>query len=430
VSANTVSANTASANAVSPNTGATKAFVIVGAGLAGAKAAEALRGRGFDGKISLIGAEEHLPYERPPLSKDYLSGKADRSSVFVHDHAWYQQQEIDLRLGRPATAIDRAARQVRLADGSHLPYDKLLIATGSSPRQLPGASGVHYLRTIDDSDRLKELLAGGSHLAVIGGGWIGLEVAAAARQAGLQVTVLETLELPLLRVLGREMAQVFADLHRSNGVTLRLGVQIEEILKRGGSATNAQATGVRLTDGTRIDADVILAGIGAAPRTELASDAGLEVSDGVVTTAALQTSDPDIFAAGDIASAFHPLFGAHVRVEHWANALKQPAVAAAAMLGQDASYEDLPYFYTDQYDLGMEYVGHVGHGYDQVVVRGDLEARQFIAFWLSGGRVKAGMNVNVWDVTDSVKALIRSGHPVDAQALADPGTALDDLAKG
>jgi 3-phenylpropionate/trans-cinnamate dioxygenase ferredoxin reductase component len=404
---------------------ATKAFVIVGAGLAGAKAAEALRGGGFDGKISLIGAEGHLPYERPPLSKDYLAGKADRDSVFVHDQAWYHQQEVDLRLGVPATAIDRAARQVRLADGAHLPYDKLLIATGATPRRLADASGAHYLRTIDDSDRLKGVLATGSHLAVIGGGWIGLEVAAAACQAGLQVTVVETLELPLMRVLGREMAQVFADLHRAAGVNLCPGVRIEEVLMRDG-----QAAGFRLDDGTAVSADAVLVGIGATPNTGLARDAGLQVTDGIVTTASLRTSDPDIFAAGDVASAFHPRLGEHVRVEHWANALKQPAVAAAAMLGQDASYEDLPYFYTDQYDLGMEYVGHVSGGYDQVVVRGDLEARQFIAFWLKDGRVKAGMNVNVWDVADSIKALIRAGHQVSAQALADPGTALSDLVPG
>lgn len=404
---------------------ASKAFVIVGASLAGAKAAEALRDQGFDGQICLIGQERHLPYERPPLSKDYLAGKADRDSVFVHDQEWYQRQQIDLRLGTLATAIDRAARQVQLADGARLAYDKLLLTTGSSPRQLPGVSGVHYLRTIDDSDRLKEVLDTGSHLAVIGGGWIGLEVAAAACQAGLQVTVLEAMELPLLRVLGREMAQVFTDLHKSAGVDLRLGVRIEEIFSRGGNAA-----GVRLADGTRISPDAILAGIGAAPRTGLARDAGLEVGDGIVTTASLRTSDPDIFAAGDVASAFHPLLGEHVRVEHWANALNQPAVAAAAMLGQDTSYSELPYFYTDQYDLGMEYVGQVSGGYDQVVVRGDLEARQFIAFWVKQGRVKAGMNVNIWDVTDPIKRLIRSGHPVAADALADPGTALDDLVPG
>jgi 3-phenylpropionate/trans-cinnamate dioxygenase ferredoxin reductase component len=404
---------------------AAQAFVIVGAGLAGAKAAEALRGSGFDGPISLIGAEQHLPYERPPLSKDYLAGKADRDSVFVHDLTWYRQQGIDLRLGSPVTAIDRAARQVRLADGARLPFGKLLLTTGARPRRLPGATGVHYLRTLDDSDRLKEILATGSHLAVIGGGWIGLEIAAAARQAGLQVTVMESLELPLLRVLGREMGQVFADLHRSAGVDLRLGVRIEEII-----STGSTATGVRLTDGTRIGADAVVAGIGATPSTELAEQAGLEIGDGIVTSAALRTSDPDIYAAGDVASAFHPLLGHHVRVEHWANALKQPAVAAAAMLDEDTRYEELPYFYTDQYDLGMEYLGHVGSGYDQIVVRGDLEAREFIAFWLSGGRVRAGMNVNIWGVTDSIKNLIRSGRPVNADALADPGTSLEELAAG
>ena len=404
---------------------AAQAFVIVGAGLAGAKAAEALRGSGFDGQISLIGAEEHLPYERPPLSKEYLTGKADRDSVFVHGQTWYRQQDIDLRLGSPAAAIDRAARQVRLADGARLPFGKMLLTTGARPRQLAGVTGVHYLRTLDDSDRLKEILATGSHLAVIGGGWIGLEIAAAARQAGLQVTVLESLELPLLRVLGREMAQVFADLHRSAGVDLRLGVRIEEII-----STGSIATGVRLADGTLIGADAVVAGIGATPRTELAEQAGLEIENGIVTSAALRTSDPDIFAAGDVASAFHPLLGHHVRVEHWANALKQPAVAAAAMLGQEARYEELPYFYTDQYDLGMEYLGHVDGGYDQIVVRGDLEAREFIAFWLKDGRILAGMNVNIWDVTDSIKNLIRSGHPVNADALGDPGTSLEDLAAG
>ena len=403
---------------------ASQAFVIVGAGLAGAKAAEALRGGGFDGQLTVIGEEGHLPYERPPLSKDYLAGKAERDSVFVHDQAWYRQQEIGLRLGRQAAAIDRAAHQVRLDDGASLPYDKLLIATGSSPRRLAGTTGVHYLRTIDDSDRLREILATGSHLAVIGGGWIGLEVTAAARQAGLQVTVLENLELPLLRVLGREMAQVFADLHRSQGVSLRLGVRVEEI------SSGGTATGVRLADGTRVEADAVVAGIGATPRTSLAADAGLEVADGIVTTAALRTSDPDIFAAGDVASAYHPLLGRHIRVEHWANALKQPAVAAAAMLGRDVRYEDVPYFYTDQYDLGMEYLGDVRDGYDEVVVRGDVESREFIAFWLKDRRVLAGMNVNVWGVTDSIKNLIRSGHPVTPDALADASTPLDDLGTG
>jgi 3-phenylpropionate/trans-cinnamate dioxygenase ferredoxin reductase subunit len=399
-------------------------FVIVGGGLAGARAAEGLRENGFEGPVTVIGAEEYLPYERPPLSKDYLTGKTDRDSMFVHDQSWYDRQRVDLVLGQPVTAIDRAARQVQLAGGSVLPYRRLLLATGSSPRRLAGADGVHYLRAIGDSDRLREILATGSRLVVIGGGWIGLEVAAAARQAGLEVTVLETLPLPLLRVLGPEIAPVFADLHTSQGVSLHCGVAIEEITSAGG-----RATGVRLADGTRIEADAVVAGIGARPNTSLAQEAGLEVGDGIVTSAALQTSDPDIYAAGDVARAFHPRLGQHLRVEHWANARRQPLTAAAAMLGQDVRYQELPYFYTDQYDLGMEYVGYVGpDGYDRVVVRGDRQAREFISFWLRDGRVQAGMNVNVWDVSDAIGDLIRSGRPCDPDALADPGTPLGELA--
>jgi 3-phenylpropionate/trans-cinnamate dioxygenase ferredoxin reductase subunit len=401
-------------------------FVIVGGGLAGARAAEGLREHGFEGPVTVIGAEEYLPYERPPLSKDYLTGKTDRDSMFVHNQSWYDRHRVDLVLGQPVTAVDRAARQVQLAGGSVLPYRKLLLATGASPRRLPGVDGVHYLRAIGDSDRLREILATGSRLAVIGGGWIGLEVAAAARQAGLEVTVLETLPLPLLRVLGPEIAAVFADLHTSQGVSLHGGVTIEEITSAGG-----RATGVRLADGTRIDADAVVAGIGALPNTSLAEEAGLEVRDGIVTSAALQTSDPDIYAAGDVARALHPRLGQHLRVEHWANARQQPLTAAAAMLGQDVRYQELPYFYTDQYDLGMEYVGYVGpDGYDRVVVRGDLQAREFIAFWLRDGRVQAGMKVNVWDVSDAIGNLIRSERPCDPDALADPGTPLGELAAG
>ena len=388
-------------------------IVVLGAGLAGGKAVEALRDKGFDGSITLVGDEGHRPYERPALSKDYLTGKAERDSVFVHDEKWYAEHAVDLRLGVHAMAIDRGGHRVTLADGTNLAYDKLLLATGASPRTLSTAPGVHYLRRLEDADRLREILATKEHLVVIGAGWIGLEVAAAARQAGLRVTVLEVLELPLLRVLGREIAQVFADLHTGNGVDLRLGVGVDQVT----------ATGVRLADGTRIDADAVVAGIGAVPNVALAVEARLAVDDGVSVDARLRTEDPDIFAAGDVASAFHPFYGRHLRVEHWANALNQPATAAAAMLGGDEPYEELPYFYTDQYDLGMEYLGHVDPGgYDRVVVRGDLAAREFIAFWLKDNHVLAGMNVNVWDVTDQVKALIRAGDRVDPDALADPGT--------
>jgi 3-phenylpropionate/trans-cinnamate dioxygenase ferredoxin reductase subunit len=398
-------------------------FVIVGGGLAGAKAAEALRDQGFTGQLTLVGDEHHSPYERPPLSKGYLTGIAERDSVFVQSAGWYAEHDVDLRLGVAVTAIDRAAHQVRLADDTTLAYDKLLLATGSSPRPLPvpgaSADNVHYLRNVEDAERIKDALTTTGRLVVIGAGWIGLEITAAAREAGVEVTVLESADLPLLRVLGPEVAKVFADLHAEHGVDLRFGVGVTEIVP----------AGVRLSDGTVVAADTIVVGIGARPNTQLAEDAGLTVEDGIVVDAGLCTSDQDVFAVGDVASAFHPLLDRHVRVEHWANALNQPAVAATGMLGGLAEYDELPYFFTDQYDLGMEYLGHVpAGGYDRVVFRGDVStAREFVAFWLHEGRVVAGMNVNVWDVGDQIKALIRAGRPVDPDRLADPDVPLDQV---
>ncbi len=402
-------------------------FVIVGAGLAGAKAAEALRKQGFDGRLVMLGAEHHAPYERPPLSKDYLIGKAPREKVFTHPLQWYAEQDVDLRAGQLVIGLDRAARSVELADGSRVGYDKLLLTTGASPRELrvPGADarGVHYLRTLDDSDVLRATLRTASRLVVIGAGWIGLEVTAAARLAGVEITVLETAQLPLLRVLGPEVAQIFADLHAEHGVDFRFKVAVEQIV-----TDNGAVAGVRLTDGTTIEADAVLVAVGAAPNVHLAEAAGLRVDNGIVVDAALRTSDPDIFAAGDVANAFHPLFDKQLRVEHWANARQQPKAAAASMLGNDASYDELPYFFTDQYDLGMEYVGYVEPGgYDRVVFRGDVTGREFIAFWLSNERVVAGMNVNVWDVVEPIKTLIRSRTAISASQLADVSVALTDL---
>jgi 3-phenylpropionate/trans-cinnamate dioxygenase ferredoxin reductase component len=405
---------------------ARQVVVIVGGGLAGAKAAEALRSQGFDGRIVLIGEEEIRPYERPPLSKDYLQGKVDRETIFVHPADWYGTHDVELLLGTAITGIDRGRREVTLSGGEHLGYDKLLLATGSSPRHLslPGADldGALYLRRAGDSDRIRDTFAAASRVLIVGAGWIGLEVAAAARVAGVEVTTVGAAKLPLLHVLGPQVAPVFADLHRDHGVDLRLGVQVAEITGSGG-----KATGARLADGTRIGADAVIAGIGAAPNTGLAEAAGLEVRNGVVTDASLRTSDPGIFAAGDIANAFHPLLGTHIRVEHWANALFQPETAAAAMLGRDAVYDRVPYFYTDQYDLSMEYAGYAGPGgYDQVIFRGDMGKREFIAFWMSAGRVVAGMNVNIWDVTDAIQDLIRSGKTADPARLADPAVPLDE----
>jgi 3-phenylpropionate/trans-cinnamate dioxygenase ferredoxin reductase subunit len=398
-------------------------IVVVGGGLAGGRAVTALREEGHDGPITLVGAEPHVPYERPPLSKGYLQGKDPLESAFVHPAEWYSEHDVELRLGTRATALDRDARRVTLADGDALPYDRLLLATGAVPRPLavPGAEQLQprYLRTIEDSDALKAAFTPGARVVVVGAGWIGLEAAAAARGAGAEVVVLEYAELPLLRVLGPEMAQVFAELHRENGVDLRLGARI----------ASARAGALVLEDGSEVEGDVFLAGVGVAPDVDVARAAGLAVDDGVVVDAALRTEDPAVFAAGDVASAYHPRYGKHLRVEHWANALNQAPTAARAMLGKDAAYERLPYFFSDQYDLGMEYTGWVEPGgYDRVVVRGDLAAREFVAFWTSAGRVLAGMNVNVWDVTGPIGDLVRADAPVDLDRLADPDVPLTDLA--
>ena len=403
-------------------------FVIAGGGLAGAKAAEALREQGFDGRIVLAAEENVRPYERPPLSKGYLQGKTGREAIFVHSPDWYDTHAVELLLGTALTGIDRGGRKVTLGSGGHLAYDKLLLTTGSVPRRLPlpgaDADGVLYLRRVGDSDRIRDTFQAASRVLLIGAGWIGLEVAAAARAADVAVTVLEAAELPLLHVLGPQVARVFDGLHREHGVDLRTGVRVAEITVSGG-----KATGARLADGTRIGADAVIVGIGAAPQTGLAEAAGLDVRDGVVTDASLRTSDPAIYAAGDVASAFHPLLGRHIRVEHWANALHQPQTAAASMLGKDAAYDRVPYFYTDQYDLGMEYAGYTGpSGYDQVIFRGDVGKREFIAFWISNGRVVAGMNVNIWDVNDAIQDLIRSGQPADPARLADLAVPLDEVA--
>ena len=401
-------------------------FVIVGGGLAGAKGAEALREAGFEGSVVLLGAEEHLPYERPPLSKGYLKTGEGLEDAFVHTRQWYAAHDVTVRTGTRVVAIDRAAHQVETDAGERIGYDRLLLATGSSPRVLglPGADlgGVLSLRTIEDSDHVRSLMQPGARLVFVGGGWIGLEVASAAREAGADVVVLESLELPLVRVLGPQLARVFADLHRSHGVDLRTSVTVEAI-----EGSNGAVSGVRLGDGSVVPADAVIVGIGAAPNVELAQAAGLAVDNGVTADAQGRTSDPDIFVAGDIANVEHPFLGGRVRVEHWANALNQPSLVAAAMLDRSGPEPELPYFFTDQYDLGMEYHG-LGDPTDDVVVRGDLAGREFIAFWLRDGRVTAGMNVNVWDVGDPVKALIRSRTVVDRDRLADPDVPLENLA--
>ncbi|MGW1406037.1 NAD(P)/FAD-dependent oxidoreductase [Streptomyces sp. NPDC002403] len=413
-----------------------RTFVIVGGGLAGAKAAETLRAEGFSGRVILLGDERDHPYERPPLSKGYLSGKEDRDSVFVHETAWYAGADIELHLGQPVTSLDRQARAVQLGDGTVVHYDKLLLATGAEPRRLPvpgtDLAGVHHLRRLAHADRLRNVLAAlgrdNGHLVIAGAGWIGLEVAAAARGYGAEVTVIEPEPTPLHQVVGPELGQIFTDLHTDHGVRFHFGVRLTEIIGQDGLVL-----AVRTDDGEEYPAHDVLAAIGAAPRTALAETAGLAMAPradggGIAVDASLRTSDPHIFAAGDVANADHPLFGARLRVEHWANALNSGPAAARAMLGQEVGYDRVPYFFSDQYDLGLEYSGWAPPGsYDQVVIRGDAGKREFIAFWLKDRRVLAGMNVNVWDVTETVQGLIRSGRQIDPDALADPSVPLETL---
>ena len=395
-------------------------YIIVGGGMAGAIAAQTLREEGFDGNITLLGQEPSVPYERPPLSKDYLQGRADRDSIFVQPEPWYAEHAVELSLGSAVTSLDPATGTVTTATGAQLTYDKLLLATGSKPRRLgvPGADldGVYYLRNVEDSERLKIGFGQAKRVVIIGAGWIGLETAAAARAAGLDVTLLVSGEMPLEHVLGSAVAPIFAELHRSHGVDLRYRTTAVELTGRQG-----RVTGVMLNDGTLIDADMIIVGIGDVPRTQLAAEAGLKIDNGIVVDEHLRTSDPDIFAAGDIAYAYNPRLGRHIRVEHWANARRQGAVAAKAMLGHDAVDVRPSYFFTDQYDLSMEYTGDIGPaGYDRVIFRRYEDTRQVIVFWLYEQRVQAGMNINIWDVADDIERLILSARPIDADDLADP----------
>jgi 3-phenylpropionate/trans-cinnamate dioxygenase ferredoxin reductase component len=365
-------------------------FVIVGAGPAGAKAAETLREEGYDGRVVLLGEEEERPYERPPLSKEYRRGEAARASAAVHEAGFYAEHDIELRTGTAATGLDVGARELELDGGERLAFDRLLLATCAEPRRLrvPGAEldGVHLLRTLADSDALRRRLDMGGRLVVVGAGWIGSEVAASARQRGLDVTIVAPEAVPLERVLGLEVGGVYRDLHRGHGVELRMQAGVVAFEGAG------RVERVRLQDGAAIECDVVVAGVGAAPCTRLAEAAGLAVENGVLVDGRLESSVPGIFAAGDVANHLHPALG-RLRVEHWDNALHQGPAAARAMLGSDEPYARTPYFFSDQYDVGMEYSGHPA-GWDRVVLRGAPASFEFNAFWLAGDRVLAEMGVN------------------------------------
>jgi 3-phenylpropionate/trans-cinnamate dioxygenase ferredoxin reductase component len=402
-----------------------RTHVIIGASLAGAKAAETLRQEGFDGRVVLVGAEHERPYERPPLSKDYLRGEVGREKVYVHDEDFYAKNDIELSLGRSVVGVDTSRQELTLDDGERLHYDRLLLATGAEPRRLPvpGADldGVLYLRSVEDSDALRHRLDRGGRVVVVGAGWIGAEAAASARQRGLDVTVVEPASVPLERVLGADVGAIYRDIHTDHGVQMLLGTGVEAL--EGDGAVEH----VRTSDGRELDCDFVVVGVGVQPRTGLAAAGGIAVDNGILVDEFLQTSAPNVFAAGDVANAHHPFYGERIRVEHWANALNQGPAAARNMLGQATPYERLPYFFSDQYDVGMEYTGFAG-SWDRIVFRGDPATREFIAFWLVDDRIVAGMNVNVWDVTEPIKRLIGERVAVDDRRLADRDVPLEEIA--
>lgn len=400
-------------------------FVIAGASLAGAKAAEELRSLGFDGRIVLVGEEPERPYERPPLTKEYLRGESTREKAYVHPETFYAEGSIELETSTRVTAIDPAGSSVTLGDGRTLAFDRLLLSTGAEPRRIPIAGsdldGVYYLRTLADCDALRERLDRGGRVVVVGGGWIGSEFAASARQRGLEVTIIDPLALPLQRIFGAEIGAFYRDVHAQHGVRLLLGDGVESF-EGDGSAVR-----VRTGSGKSIYCDFVVVGIGVLPRVELARDAGLDVDNGILVNSRLQTSASNVFAAGDVARAWNPFYAEQIRVEHWSTARNQGPAAARGMLGQPVMYDRIPYFFSDQYDVGMEYSGYAPT-WDEVVVRGDPSEGEFIAFWLRDNRVLAGMNVNVWDVNEHIQTLIRSRQPIDAAALTDPETPLESLA--
>ena len=400
-------------------------IAIVGASLAGAKAAEAARDAGHEGRIVLIGDEASAPYERPPLSKEVLRGEKGADAARVHPDGFYAEYSIEL-VTDEAVTLDIAGRTIELAGGAPISFDAAVLATGATPRRLdvPGAGlpGVHLLRTVDDSLRLRDAIQRATRVAVIGAGWIGSEVAASARQMGADVVLIDPAPVPLHRVLGDEIGAVFRDLHADNGVDLRLGTAVSEL--RG----TERVEHVVLGDGREEPADVVVVGIGVDPRTALADGTGIRVDNGIVVDSHLATSVEGVYAAGDVANAWHPHYQRHLRVEHWANALHQGVAAGRSAAGEHETYSRLPYFFSDQYDLGMEYVGESEPG-DVLTIRGDLDAREFIAFWQRDGKVTAAMNVNVWDVVDDLKALIAASRIVDPARLTDPDAALAELVR-
>jgi 3-phenylpropionate/trans-cinnamate dioxygenase ferredoxin reductase subunit len=402
-------------------------FVIVGAGLAGHSAATTLRQNGFDGGVILIGDEPARPYERPPLSKQFLQGVRAADELYFHTLEQYAELGIELKLGRRASALDVERQQLTLDDGETVAYDKLLLTTGASPIRLrqPGFDlpGVHYLRTLADAAELGEQLRHGDRrVVVIGAGFIGSEVAASARMLGNAVHLVDLLPLPMVTALGDTLGELFAEVHRRQGVELHMLSRVDEL--RGDGKVEAAV----LADGHEIACDLVIVGVGVRPNVDLARDAGLEIDNGIVVNELSETSAPNVYAAGDVAHWWHPGHGRRFRVEHYDNAGEHGMAAARSMLGAGEPYIPLPYFWSDQYDINLQYVGYP-EAWDELVLRGDLEAFAVTAFFLSGGQVCAAATVNRPRELRSARRICEARAVLDPATLADPAIDLRALSR-
>jgi 3-phenylpropionate/trans-cinnamate dioxygenase ferredoxin reductase subunit len=400
--------------------------VVIGAGHAGGRAVEAMRNAGFEGEIILVGAEEHLPYERPPLSKEILQAKPDYTLPYIRPQEYFDEQKIELRLGVAATAIAPTEKTVTLANGEALSYAKLLLTTGGRVRTLPlpgsDLDHVHYLRTLDEGHAIEAALGEGKNLVVIGGGFIGLEVAASARQRGGSVTVLEIADRLMGRGVPHSISQYFLDLHRGNGVDIRLGTGVERIDGDGA------VSGVTTSMGERLDADMVVIGVGIIPETVLAEDAGLKVENGIVVDEFCRTSATDIYAAGDVTSHFSHFAGRHIRLEAWQCAQNMAIAAAKVMCGEEAAYSEVPWMWSDQFDTNLQVAG-LPDSWDDIVGRGDAASGNYIGFILDGGKIAGAIALNQPRDLRLARRMMDAGKEYTAEDLADESISMRELSK-
>ena len=399
-------------------------YVIVGANLAGGTAAITLREEGFDGEIVLIGAEPYLPYERPPLSKEYLQGVKPFEDALLKPSGFYQEHNIQTHLGTRAIRVDPSDHTVDLEGGGKVPYDKVLVATGVRNRRLriPGADleGVYDLRTVGDADRIRAMSRSGGRVVLVGMGFIGCEVAASLRYRGVEVVAIEPFKSPLYRVLGEEIGRVFTQLHRENGVQMFF----EESVTAFEGTRHVQR--VMTSAGRRIECDFVVVGVGVEPVTDLVIDSGVKIDNGIVVDEFCQTNIEGIYAAGDVANHFHPLFGRQVRVEHWQNAIHQGRAAARSMLGKRDPYSDVYWFWSDQYDCNVQYAGF-HRGWDELAVRGNLEERNVVVFYMQERRIAAVVAFNRGRDLQRAMSLIRARVEVEPAVLRDEGIDMRSL---